>query len=222
MGVGPSAQTQMQNTLFPLKFTAKNLVRESQKCTKYHTRLHTGDRTIQLGRCKNICSGLLDSVFFLRFYVMMAYFPLIYLLANTTQNAIREKNQSLNFLQLSSRIDGVCYHLFCWVLKLFIDKHAWRNLGSPNDYVYRNNREYTGCPHVLVCAVLQVAARVQTAVNMTALTKSMKGVVKGMDRVLNTPKLCVSTMHTSCMLDGAAWPTVDRHSFMWTCRFQKS
>ena len=34
MGVGASAQEQMQNTLFQLKFTAKNLVRESAKCTK--------------------------------------------------------------------------------------------------------------------------------------------------------------------------------------------
>ena len=37
----------------------------------------------------------------------------------------------------------------------------------------------------VVCTVLQVAARVQTAVNMNGLTKSMKGVVKGMSRVLD-------------------------------------
>jgi len=111
MGVGPSAQEQMQNTLFQLKFTAKNLVRESAKCTKREK--------VQKKKLKKaIEQSNLEGA---KIYAA---------------NAIREKNQSLQFLTLSSRIEGV-------------------------------------------------AARVQTAVNMNGLTKSMKGVVKGMSRVLD-------------------------------------
>ena len=55
-------------------------------------------------------------------------------------NAIRKKNESLNLLRLSSRIDGV-------------------------------------------------AARVQTAVTMRKVTSSMAGVVKGMDKAMQSMNL---------------------------------
>ena len=53
--MGQSAEQQMQNTLFQLKFTAKNLVRESQKCTKREK--------VQKKKLKKVC---LDCVRFAR------------------------------------------------------------------------------------------------------------------------------------------------------------
>jgi len=55
-------------------------------------------------------------------------------------NAIRKKNEALNFLRLASRVDGV-------------------------------------------------ASRVQTAVTMRKVTASMAGVVKGMERAMQTMNL---------------------------------
>lgn len=77
------------------------------------------------------------------------------------QNAIREKNQALNYLRLSSRIDAV--RLFWIGVVCFL----------------------AVCASSHVCYA-QVAARVETAVRMNMLTKSMGGVVKGMDKVLGT------------------------------------
>jgi hypothetical protein len=64
------------------------------------------------------------------------------------QNAIREKNQALNYLRLASRIDGV-------------------------------------------------ASRVEAAVRMKTVTRSMAGIVKGMDKVRPGPSFtpCPSSSH---------------------------
>ena len=80
MGVSPSKQ--LENTLFQLKFTAKNLSRQEVKCRKTEKE--------QLSKLKKaIEQGNTEGA---RIYA---------------QNAIREKNQGLNYLRLSSRIDAV-------------------------------------------------------------------------------------------------------------------
>lgn len=103
---------QMNNTLFNLKFTSKQLQRQSKKCEKSHK---SAKKKVE----KAIKQGNIEGA---KIYAA---------------NAIREKNQALNYLRLSSRIDAV-------------------------------------------------AARVETAVRMNSLTKSMGGVVKGMDKVLGS------------------------------------
>mmetsp|Transcript_62366 Transcript_62366/g.126755 ORF Transcript_62366/g.126755 Transcript_62366/m.126755 type:complete len:223 (-) Transcript_62366:26-694(-) len=102
----------MENTLFNLKFTSKQLQRQSKKCEK-------SERSAKKKVEKAIKKGNMEGA---KIYAA---------------NAIREKNQALNYLRLSSRIDAV-------------------------------------------------AARVETAVRMNSLTKSMGGVVKGMDKVLGS------------------------------------
>tara|TARA_B110000208_G_scaffold58060_1_gene76042 strand:- start:501 stop:728 length:228 start_codon:yes stop_codon:yes gene_type:complete len=72
----------MQQTLFQLKFTAKSLVRSSKKCEK-------NEKTQRKKIKKAIEQGNMEGA---RIYAT---------------NAIREKKQALNFLKLSSRIDGV-------------------------------------------------------------------------------------------------------------------
>ena len=72
----------MQQTLFQLKFTAKQLVRSSKKCEK-------NEKTQRKKIKKAIEQGNMEGA---RIYAT---------------NAIREKKQALNFLKLSSRIDGV-------------------------------------------------------------------------------------------------------------------
>eukprot|EP00808_Paulinella_micropora_P001082 g36175.t1 len=102
----------MDKHLFNLKFTAKQLARESKKCEKSAKANKT--------KCKKaIEKGNRDGA---RIYA---------------ENAIRDQNQALNYLQLSSRIDAV-------------------------------------------------AQRVQTAVSMKTLTKSMQGVVSSMGTALNS------------------------------------
>uniref|UniRef100_A0A2P2I3P6 Charged multivesicular body protein 1b n=1 Tax=Hirondellea gigas TaxID=1518452 RepID=A0A2P2I3P6_9CRUS len=102
----------MENQLFNLKFTAKQLTRESKKCEK-----DAKKEKIKLK--KAIEAGNTDGA---KIYA---------------QNAIRQKNQALNYLRLSSRIDAV-------------------------------------------------AARVNTAVKMNRLTKTMGGIVSSMDKVMKT------------------------------------
>lgn len=103
---------QMENMLFNLKFTSKQLQRQSKKCEKNQkSQKKKVEKAIRKGNVEGA-----------RIYAA---------------NAIREKNQALNYLRLSSRIDAV-------------------------------------------------AARVETAVRMNTLTKSMSGVVKGMDKVLGS------------------------------------
>ena len=102
----------LQKQLFEIKLTSKQLQKESQKCLKREE--------AQKLKLKNaIQKGDMDAaqVF--------------------AQNAIREKQQSLALLRLSSRMEAV-------------------------------------------------AQRVETALTMGTLTKSMKGVVHGMDAVLKT------------------------------------
>jgi len=93
--------------LFQLKFTSRQLAKQSKKCEK-------NERDQKLKLKKAIEQGNMDGA---RIY---------------SQNAIREKNQALNYLRLASRIDGV-------------------------------------------------AARVETAVRMKSVTRSMASIVKAMD-----------------------------------------
>jgi len=97
----------MENQLFQLKFTSKQLAKQSKKCEK-----NERDQKDKLK--KAIEQGNMDGA---RIY---------------SQNAIREKNQALNYLRLASRIDGV-------------------------------------------------AARVETAIRMKTVTRSMAGIVKAME-----------------------------------------
>jgi len=105
----------MENQLFTLKFTSKQLQRQSKKCEK-----NEKDQKLKLK--KAIEQGNIDGA---RIYA---------------QNAIREKNQALNYLRLGSRIDGV-------------------------------------------------AARVETAVRMKAITGSMANIVKAMDKSMKSMDL---------------------------------
>eukprot|EP01111_Echinosteliopsis_oligospora_P004175 TRINITY_DN1663_c0_g1_i1.p1 TRINITY_DN1663_c0_g1~~TRINITY_DN1663_c0_g1_i1.p1 ORF type:complete len:197 (+),score=77.15 TRINITY_DN1663_c0_g1_i1:58-648(+) len=72
----------MENQLFQLKFTAKQLERQSKKSDK-------SEKEQKAKLKKAIEQGNMDGA---RIYA---------------QNAIREKNQSLNYLRLASRIDAV-------------------------------------------------------------------------------------------------------------------
>ena len=101
--------------LFQLKFTAKQFARMSKKSTK--------EEKAQRKKLKKaIESGNTEGA---RIYA---------------QNAIREKNQSLNFLRMGSRIDAV-------------------------------------------------ASRLQTAIQMKRVTKTMAGVTRGMDKTLESMNL---------------------------------
>ncbi|KAJ3013356.1 Charged multivesicular body protein 1a [Thoreauomyces humboldtii] len=105
----------MDKHLFQLKFTAKQLQRQAKKSTK--------DEAAEKAKLKKaIQQGNMEGA---RIYA---------------SNAIRKKNESLNFLRLGSRIDGV-------------------------------------------------AARVQTAVTMRKVSQSMAGVVKGMEKAMNSMNL---------------------------------
>ena len=100
----------LQDTLFNLKFTAKQLGRNSKKAVK-------NEKAMKKKLKKAIEQGNVDGA---RIYA---------------QNAIRHKNEALNMLRLQSRVEAV-------------------------------------------------AARVQTAVDMSSVSKAMSGVVKGMNRAL--------------------------------------
>ena len=80
MGVSPSKQ--LENTLFNLKFTSKSLVRQEAKCRK-------NEKEQKAKLKKAIEQGNHEGA---RIYA---------------QNAIREKNQALNYLRLASRVDAV-------------------------------------------------------------------------------------------------------------------
>jgi len=72
----------MENYLFNLKFTAKQMARDAKKCEK--------NAKINQNKCKKAMEkGNQDGA---RIYA---------------ENAIRDKNQALNYLRLSSRIDAV-------------------------------------------------------------------------------------------------------------------
>eukprot|EP01119_Soliformovum_irregulare_P000168 TRINITY_DN1011_c0_g1_i1.p1 TRINITY_DN1011_c0_g1~~TRINITY_DN1011_c0_g1_i1.p1 ORF type:complete len:196 (+),score=56.84 TRINITY_DN1011_c0_g1_i1:104-691(+) len=72
----------LENQMFNLKFTAKQMVRMSTKCEK-------NEKAQKLKLKQAIEKGNIEGA---RIYA---------------QNAIREKNQALNYLRLSSRIDAV-------------------------------------------------------------------------------------------------------------------
>jgi len=102
----------MENMLFNLKFVAKQFGKSSQKCEK--------EEKAEKMRCKKAMEkGNIDGA---KIYA---------------QNAIRKKNEAINYLRLQSRIEAV-------------------------------------------------ASRVDTAVKMRQVTKAMVGVVKGMEKVLET------------------------------------
>jgi len=105
----------MENQLFNLKFTAKQLARQSKKCEKE-------EKEEKLKLKKAIEKGNMDGA---RIY---------------GQNAIRQKNQSLNYLRLSSRVDAV-------------------------------------------------ASKVESAIRMKTVTKSMGAIVRGMDKVMQSMDL---------------------------------
>jgi len=98
--------------MFNLKFTAKQFVRMSKKCEK-------NEKQQKLKLKQAIEKGNIEGA---RIYA---------------QNAIREKNQALNYLRLSSRIDAV-------------------------------------------------ASRVESAVRMKQVTRTMGGIVSGMDKAMKT------------------------------------
>jgi len=102
----------LENQMFNLKFTAKQMVRMSKKSEK-------NEKQQKLKLKQAIEKGNMEGA---RIYA---------------QNAIREKNQSLNYLRLSSRIDAV-------------------------------------------------ASRVEAAVRMKQVTRSMAGIVKGLDVAMKT------------------------------------
>ncbi|KAJ5075987.1 charged multivesicular body protein 1b [Anaeramoeba ignava] len=109
----------MENQLFQLKFTSRQLQRSSKKCEK--------DQKKQLSFLKKaIAKGNIEGA---RIYA---------------QNSIRQKNQAMNYLRLASRIDGV-------------------------------------------------AARVETAVRMGQLSKSMRGVVSSMGKSMEAMDLTKMT-----------------------------
>jgi len=101
----------MDQALFNLKFTSKQLVRQANKSEK-------SIRTEKLKLKKAIEKGNMEGA---KIYA---------------ENAIRKKNEALNYLRLASRVDAV-------------------------------------------------AARVETAVRMKQVTRSMAGIVKGMDKAMN-------------------------------------
>merc|ERR1712168_1386586 len=80
--MGADQSKQLENTLSNLKFSAKSLVRESKKCEKAEKEEKTKlKKAIQKGNTEGA-----------RIYA---------------ENAIRNKNQAINFLRLSSRVDAV-------------------------------------------------------------------------------------------------------------------
>jgi len=80
--MGADQSKMLENTLFNLKFSSKNLARESKKCVKSETEEKAKlKRAIQKGNTEGA-----------RIHA---------------ENAIRQKNQALNFLRLSSRVDAV-------------------------------------------------------------------------------------------------------------------
>merc|ERR1711931_477552 len=80
--MGADQSKQLENTLFNLKFSAKSLVRESKKCEK-------AEKEEKAKLKKAIQKGNTEGA---RIYA---------------ENAIRNKNQAINFLRLSSRVDAV-------------------------------------------------------------------------------------------------------------------
>jgi charged multivesicular body protein 1 len=105
----------METQLFNLKFASKQLQRQSRKCDKQV-------RVEKLKLKRAIEAGNKDGA---RIYA---------------ENAIRNQNQAVNYLRLSSRIDAV-------------------------------------------------ASRVETAVRMKQVTRSMSGIVKGMDKAMKSMNL---------------------------------
>jgi len=102
----------MENLLFNLKFVGKQFGKSSKKCEK--------EEVLEKNKCKKaIEKGNIDGA---RIYA---------------QNAIRKKNEALNYLRLQSRIEAV-------------------------------------------------SSRLDTAIKMRAVSRSMAGVVKGMDKVLQS------------------------------------
>ncbi|XP_028392292.1 charged multivesicular body protein 1a-like [Dendronephthya gigantea] len=105
----------MEDTIFQLKFTTKQLERFAKKSEK--------DQKVQQGKIKKALQQ--KNVEGARIYA---------------ENAIRKKNESLNYLRLASRVDAV-------------------------------------------------ASKVQSAMQMKQVTKNMAGVVKGLDKAVQSMEL---------------------------------
>merc|ERR1711953_1600796 len=80
--MGADQSKQLENTLFNLKFSAKSLVRESKRCEK-------AEKEEKAKLKKAIQKGNTEGA---RIYA---------------ENSIRNKNQAINYLRLSSRVDAV-------------------------------------------------------------------------------------------------------------------
>mmetsp|Transcript_90058 Transcript_90058/g.110222 ORF Transcript_90058/g.110222 Transcript_90058/m.110222 type:complete len:212 (-) Transcript_90058:29-664(-) len=95
----------MNKQLFQLRFTAKQLVRESKKCDK--------DVKANKKKCKKAMEkGNMEGA---RIYA---------------ENAIRQHNQSLNYLKLSSRIDAVAARVNTAVQMGKLNKQMTKIVGS--------------------------------------------------------------------------------------------
>ena len=86
MQTPPLPQPDMENQLFNLKFASKTLVRQSKKCEK--------DEKAEKKKLKQAIEK--QNVEGAKIYA---------------QNAIRKKNEGMNYLRLSSRIDAVASRL---------------------------------------------------------------------------------------------------------------
>eukprot|EP00128_Syssomonas_multiformis_P006117 Colp12_sorted_trinity150504_noHs@11723 len=114
-GFGGSSTAGLENNLFQIKFAAKNMERQAKKAEKE-------SEAAKLKIKKAIQQGNQEGA---RIY---------------SENVIRKRNEALNFLRMSSRLDAV-------------------------------------------------ASRIQTAITMKSLTKDMGGLVKGMDKALQSMDL---------------------------------
>lgn len=115
LGNEASSQREMEDTLFQLKFCSKQLDRLSKKAEK--------EQKVQEKKIKDaLTKGNVETA---RIYA---------------ENAVRKKNESLNYLRMSGKVDAV-------------------------------------------------SSRVQTAVTMKQVSKNMTGVVKSLDKAINSMEL---------------------------------
>ena len=104
----------MENQLFNLKFASKTLVRQSKKCEK--------DEKAEKKKLKQVCNWIVQLYWLLISFGRIWLTPLLAHLQAIekqnvegakiyAQNAIRKKNEGMNYLRLSSRIDAVASRL---------------------------------------------------------------------------------------------------------------
>lgn len=109
--------------IFNLKFTAKQLNKQSQKSTK--------DEKVERTKVKKaIEKGNLDGA---KIYA---------------QNAIRKKNESLNYLRLASRLDAVVSRLDTQAKMQVVNKSMAGIVKALDKSLASNNLEQVGALHV--------------------------------------------------------------------------